>query len=282
MKKLLFTLFFCSALLCFAETEGKDVRVVSLSPNMTETIFALGMEKCLVGRSNACDYPEAAKKIPVAGRFGIPDIERVIALKPDYIVSSSFQDKAMVDRLKQFGIKVVFLPGDSFDDYFRNLKVLGDILNCPKKAEKLSRSYKAELEKFKRETEKTPEKERPKVLFVIWDLPLMTIGKKSFITDMIELAGGKSITASYSKAYFNCSLEWVLTHPPDLLVLCKIPERRAEELLERPGWEKLEAVKNKRFYSVDTDLVCRMGPRSLDGVRVLQKIFKKVKTNLKP
>lgn len=277
MKKFLLTLFFISALLGFGKPAGKDVRVVSLSPNMTETIFALGMEKCLVGRSDACDYPEAAKKIPIAGRFGIPNIERVIALKPDYIVSSAFQDKAMVDHLKQFGIKVLFLPGDSFKDYFRNLKVLGGILNCPEKAEKLCRSYQAELEKFKREAAKIPEKNQPKVLFVIWDLPLMTVGGKSFITDMIGFAGGKSITGSYSKAYFNCSLEWVLAHPPDVLVLCKIPERRAEELVKRPGWENLEAVKNKRFYSVDTDLVCRMGPRSIEGIRVLRKIFKKVK-----
>ncbi|MFA6716347.1 MAG: helical backbone metal receptor, partial [Victivallaceae bacterium] len=237
MKKFLLIFFFSSALLCFGATEGKGVRVVSLSPNMTETIFALGMEKCLVGRSNACDYPEAAKKIPVAGRFGVPNIERVIALKPDYIVSSAFQDKAMVTRLKQFGVKVLFLPGDSFDDYFKNLKVLGDILHCPEKAENLCCTYKVQLETFKREAEETPEKDRPKVLFVIWDLPLMTVGKNSFITDLVELAGGKSITASHSKAYFNCSLEWVLAHPPDVLVLCKIPERRAEELINRPGWE---------------------------------------------
>lgn len=282
MKKFIFILFFFSALLGFAETEGKDVRVVSLSPNLTETIFALGMEKCLVGRSNACDYPEAAKTIPVAGRFGIPDIERVIALKPDYIVSSAFQDKAMVSRLAQFGIEVLFLPDGSFADYFRGLKVLGGILNCPARAEKLCRACQAELEEFKHEAEKTPEASRVKVLFVIWDLPLMTVGGKSFITDMIAFAGGKSISAAYPQDYFNCSLEWVLAHPPDVLVLCKIPERRAEELVERPGWENLEAVKNKRFYSVDTDLVCRMGPRSFDGIRMLQKIFKTVKADLKP
>jgi len=279
MKKNLIILFFVSAVLCFGKTEGKDIRVVSLSPNMTEIIFALSKEKCLVGRSNVCNYPEAAKKIPVAGPFGKPNVERIITLQPDYIICSALQDKAMIKRFEQFNIKVIFLPAKSFDDYFKSLRVLGNILNCSERAELICQQTKAELKKLKQAADKIPEADKVKILFVISDMPLMTIGRDSFITDMISLAGGVSVTAKYPKAYFTCALEWILAHPPDILVFPKISENRVKELVTHPGWKTLEAVKRDRmFYKINPDLLCRMGPRSIQGIKELQKIFKSVKT----
>jgi len=279
MKKILLTFFLISAILCFGKTEGKSVRVVSLSPNMTETVFALGKENCLVGRSNVCNYPEAAEKIPIAGHFGKPDIERVIALQPDYIISSALEDKNMIKRFAQFNIKVLFLPAKSFDDYFKTLRTLGKILDCREKAELIIRQSKEKLDNFKKAAAKIPEAEKKKVLFVIWDMPLMTIGKDSFITDMIDMAGGISVTAKHRKAYFTCSLEWILANPPDILVFPKIPAQRAKELVTRPGWKDLEAVRNNHlFYNVNPDLLCRMGPRTIEGIKQLREIFYPVKT----
>ena len=260
----------------FAE-DKINVRIISLSPNMTETIFALGKEKCLVGRSNACNYPAAVEKIPIAGHFGRPNVERIITLKPDYVICSFLKDKAMIKRFAKFNIKVLFLPAESFSDYFKTLKILGNILNCPKEAELLCRQTKAELKELKQAAGKIPKAEKVKILFVIWDMPLMTIGQNSFITKMISFAGGVSVTAQHPKAYFTCALEWIMVHPPDVLVFPKIPEKRAKELVKRHGWKNLEAVKRGRlFYKIDSDLLCRMGPRSVQGIKQLQKIFKSV------
>lgn len=271
-------LFFSLIFSSFGKNEGNDIRVVSLSPNMTETIFALGKEKHLVGRSNVCNYPERAKKIPIAGHFGRPNIERIITLKPDYIICSALSDKAMIKRFKQFKIKILFLPANSFTDYFKTLKILGKILNCQEKAELLCQETKAKLKKFKQAADKIPEAEKIKILFVIWDMPLMTIGRDSFITKMISFAGGVSVTAKHPKDYFTCSLEWIIANPPDILVFPKIPSRRARELVTRHGWKGLEAIKkNRMFYKIDPDLLCRMGPRSIQGIRELQKLFKSVK-----
>jgi iron complex transport system substrate-binding protein len=278
MKKFFVLLLLSLAVVSFGAADKKSVRIVSLSPNITETVFALGKGKCLVGRSNVCDYPEAAKKIPIAGRFARPNVERVIVLKPDYVVSSALQDQAMIKRFEQFGIKVLFLPDKSFADYFKTLKILGEILDCSKKAELICKRDKAELEKFKQTTERIPEKDKVKVLFVIQDTPLYTIGKKSFITDMIKLAGGVSITGEQPEAYLKCSLEWVLLHQPDVLILPAMPESRVKELGTCPGWKNFNAVKNgKLFYKMNPDLVSRMGPRSIEGIKLLQKIFKSVK-----
>lgn len=274
MKTFLLLLFLTSAILCWAEPAEQNVRIVSLSPNMTESIFALGKAESLVGRSNACNYPNAAKQIPIAGHFGRPNIERVLTLKPDYIISSALADKNMVKRFKQFNIKVLFLPAKSFEDYFKNLRILGKILHCPAKAERICRQTKEKLDKFKKLANKIPEAKKKRVLFVIWDMPLMTIGSDSFITDMIRFAGGVSVTAKYHKAYFTCSLEWILANPPDILVFPKIPPQRVKELIKHPGWKDLEAVQqNRLFYNINPDLLCRMGPRTIEGIRQLHKIF---------
>jgi cobalamin transport system substrate-binding protein len=279
MKRILLILFLSSTILCFGAEKKKNVRIVALSPNMTETVFALGKGECLIGRSNACNYPEAAMKLPIVGNFARPNIERVIALQPDYIISSALKDKDMIKRFKRFNIKVLFLPAKSFDDYFNTLKTLGKILNCEKKAELLSLQTKAELKKLKEAADKIPAEKKVKVLFVIWDMPLMTIGSDSFITKMISLAGGVSITAKQPQAYFTCSLEWILSNQPDILIFPKIPSLRARELVKRPGWNALKAVKQGRlFYKINPDLLCRMGPRSIEGIKQLKKIIESVET----
>jgi cobalamin transport system substrate-binding protein len=279
MKKIIFILFFSSTLLCFAAENKKNVRIVSLSPNITETIFILDGGKSLVGRSKVCNYPEAAKKIPIAGNFGQPNIERVIVLKPDYIISSALQNQAMIKRFKRFGIKVLFLPNKSFADYFKTLNILGKILNCSQKAELICKQNKSDLEKLKQAANKIPEKNKIKVLFVIQDTPLITIGRNSFITNMINLAGGVSVTAERPKAYFYCPLEWLLTHQPDVLILPAMQETRAKGLMKRSGWNNLEAVKKGRlFYKMNPDLISRMGPRSIEGIKLMRKIFKSVIT----
>ena len=276
-KKILFIFFLSSTLLCFGAKNKKNVRIISLSPNITETIFALGCEKNLVGRSSVCNYPEAAKKIPIAGNFARPNVERVIALKPDYIISSALQDQALIRRFEQFNIKVLFLPNKSFKDYFATLKILGKILNCAEKVELMHQQDKAELKKFQEAANKIPEADKIKVLFVVQDTPLITVGKNSFITNMIHLAGGESITAKRSKAYFNCPLEWLLMHQPDILIFTAIKETRVKELIKHSGWKDLDAVKHGRFfYKLNPDLLSRMGPRSIEGIKLMRKIFKSV------
>ncbi len=184
----------------------------------------------------------------------------------------------MIKRFEQFNIKFLFLPARSFDDYFKTLKILGKILKCPEKAEALCKKSKNELKKLKLEADKIPEDKKKRVLFVIWDMPLMTIGQDSFITEMISLAGGLSVTAKHHKSYFTCSLEWILSNQPDILIFPKIPVLRIKELVKRPGWKELKAVKQgKMFYKINPDLLCRMGPRTIEGIKELKKVIKSVK-----
>ena len=281
MKNYLIIFSLCLSFLCTGEAKEakkKNIRIVSLSPNLTETVFALGCGKSLVGRSNVCNYPAAVKKISIAGSFGRPNVERVLALKPDYIISAAMQDKAMIERFERFKIKVLFLPAKSFKDYFRNLDTLGKVLNCPDRAADLCKQCRAELEKLEKAVVKIPEEQKVKALFVIQDVPLYTIGKTSFITDMIRLAGGRSVTASEKKAYFKCSMEWVMRQQPDVIIMPSASDRQVKVLTTRPGWKDLNAVKKNRiFYEFDPDLLSRMGPRTLDGIKLLREYFESVK-----
>lgn len=278
MKNYFIIFFLCLSFLCAGKTEKKNIRIVSLSPNLTETVFALGCGKSLVGRSNVCNYPAEVKKVAIVGSFGRPNIERVLALKPDYIISAAMQDKAMIERFEKFKIKVLFLPAKSFKDYFRNLKVLGEILDCPDRASDLCKKSEEELCRLEEIVANIPEEQKVKALFVIQDVPLYTVGKTSFITDMIRLAGGRSVTASEQKAYFKCSMEWVMRQNPDVIIMPAASDRQVKVLTMRPGWKDLNAVKNNRiFYKFDPDLLSRMGPRTLDGIKLLRKYFKSVK-----
>ena len=278
MKKILIVFLAVTTLICGAADKKKIVRVVSVSPNMTEIICALGQEKSLIGRSDVCDYPASVKNVPIVGKFGRPNFERVIASKPDYIVSSAMQDKALIKRFQDFKIKVLFLPAKNFDDYLKSLKIMGKILNCPKKAAKLIDTTQKELKKLKREAAEIPEKEKVKAFIVIQGIPLITVGNKSFINDMVKLAGGINVSGTQNKSYFHCSIEWLLGNQPDVLIMPGISETRLKALINSPGWKSFKAVKQGRYYyKLNTSEFFRMGPRTIKGVKALKTIFQSVK-----
>ena len=132
MKKIVKVILSCAVLLgiYFQGWAGDEIKIVSLSPNLTELIFHLGKGDCIVGRSSACDYPEEVKKIPVAGKFGAPSMEVVARLRPDYVVSSGIKDEGVRKNIEGLGIKVLLLPNETIDEYYLAVSELGKILDC--------------------------------------------------------------------------------------------------------------------------------------------------------
>ncbi|QSH42425.1 helical backbone metal receptor [Lentisphaerota bacterium ZTH] len=258
-----------------ADAKEKPVRIVSLSPNLTELIFALGKGDCLVGRSSACDFPAAAKRITVVGKFGRPNIEQVLQVHPDFMVLSALQDKSVSDGLVRLGIKVEFFNSTGFNDYYCSLKKLGEILDCRSKADVLIRKTRAELLKFKARADAVDLAKRPKVFVVIQVAPLMTAGRGSFITKMVSYAGGINLGAVRSDSYYCCSMEWLLEQQPDVILMPGCSDGIIKKLRSRNGWKDLKAFRNNQvFNKINPDLLFRLGPRSLDGIKVLSNIFK--------
>ena len=268
---ILFTAYFAVSL--FGE-DKKNVRVVSLSPNLTELVFYLGEEGQLVGRSSACDYPPEVKKIPSVGGFGKPSLEQLISLKPDVVIASALADPGLKNSIEQLGVKFYMFPGKSLEDYYTTVAVLGRILNCRKKADKEIRRVKEGIANFANMNKLPKKKSVPKVYLEVWNRPYMTVGNRSFINDIIEYAGGRNIAAAQSKDYFNCSVEWIITSRPDIIICPAMKNGDEADVKQRKGWQSIPAVKNNRIYvNFNPDLIYRLGPRILEGIACLRKII---------
>ena len=250
-------------------------RVVSLSPNLTETIVRLGAEELLVGRSESCDYPESVKQIPVVGRFGVPALEPLLAVRPTVVVTETLRDPAAAERLRELHIRCELFPARSFEEYFSTLERLGKLLGKEPEARREIAAGSARIARWTQLNRTLPPEQRPRVLVVIGVSPVVTAGKQSFLTRMIELAGGRNCAAEVERNYFNCSFEQIQLWQPEVILAPGLPGAELRTLEQTPGWSSLPAVRNRRIISdFDADLLYRLGPRSFDGIELLREKLK--------
>ena len=262
-------------LVCCVAVSAEDrpaVKVVSLSPSITETICQMKQEACLVGRSSACDYPAAVRQVPIAGNMGIPFLEKLAALKPDYVLASALRDNGVKKTIESLGIKVVVMPGRTIADYLSSVKVLGEIMRCPAAAEAEALRFTRQLEEFRRLAGDVPAAQRPRVYLEVWHRPLQTCGGKTFLNEMIEYAGGVNIAAGEPREYFTCSEEWILRQNPEVIIAPGMGSGKSGEIAARRGWSEVAAVKQHRIHTgLDQNAIFRLGPRTIDGIAILRE-----------
>lgn len=251
-------------------------RIVSLSPNLTEIIFQLGQEHLLVGRSSSCNYPPEAEKLPVAGDYGRIFTESILALEPTLVVAEKTWDDSIPSTLRRYKIRHHIFTCYALDDYLKIIAGLGELLNCRKRADEIIADTRKSLEQLLAEAQKIPREKRPRVLLIISESPIVTAGKLNFINDMIESAGGFNIAASLERRHFTpVSPEWIIREQPDILIMPGATPERVRSFTENPAFKELPAVKNGRILTqIDPDLLFRLGPRTLDGIRLLRDYFR--------
>ncbi len=260
--------------ICFPAGAGDGIRVVSLSPNLTELIFHLGKGDCIVGRSSACDYPAEAKKLPIAGKFGVPSMEFVAGLKPDYIVSSGIRDDGIRKNIEELGIKFILLPNETIDDYYMAVSELGRILECNARADEEIRRVKKIFDLEKKITGTVPPGKKPRVYLEVWDNPLMTVGGRSFVHDLITMSGGVNVAGGEKTGYLKCSKEWVILSKPDVIIAPAMGKFAGGEIKKRVGWSEIPAVKNDRIYTgMEESLIYRLGPRMTESLKIFRECF---------
>jgi iron complex transport system substrate-binding protein len=251
---------------------AEQLRIVSLSPSITEIIYILGRGDLLVGRSSACDFPLEAKQLKIAGNFGTPFLEHIAALHPNYVITTKLKDQSYKHAIEQLGAKLIFLPDNNFDDYLSCVKSLGEVLNCQAAAQKEADRFKNALLKFKSEAEQIPINQRPKIYIEVWSRPLLTCGGNTFINNMIEYAGGVNIGRNEKAEYYNCSQEWILNENPDVIICPAMGSGMSAEIGQRRGWNEINAVKHQRvFTGIEQDKLYRLGPRTIEGIAIIQK-----------
>lgn len=245
----------------------KITRVVSTAPSVTEMIFAAGAGDRLVGVTTFCNYPEEAKSIAKIGDTMNPNMESIVALKPDVVfVSTASQIEAFTKTLEQNGIAVYVMNPSEFESIFSNLKNLGSLFETEKQANELVNYLQKRVDAVKA-IERYELNQ--KVFVQISKQPLFSIGRESFMTALINAAGAVSVTADIATAYPSLSLETAATLNPDVIILSDSEDNREPN----DAFKNSKAVKMRRVYKIDAELIARPGPRLVDALEQIARVL---------
>jgi iron complex transport system substrate-binding protein len=251
---------------------NKPHRLVSLAPNITEIVYALGLGKELVGDTDYCDFPPEAKNKLHVGTMVNPSLERIVALKPDLALGTPEANRReTADQLERLGIPLYGVTASTLVGTLASIEDLGRILGRAAEAESLVREMQARIDRVEKRIEGQP---KPKVLFVVWYRPLITVGPNTFIADVIRAAGGTPIGENLKGEWPRLTLEELLPQNPDVILLPKTESfsPSTEEFQSLPGWKDLRAVKERRMYFV-SEAIERPGPRLVDALEELANIL---------
>lgn len=240
-------------------------RVVSLAPNLTEIIFAVGAGDKLVGDTTYCDYPEAARNIQKIGDTLNPNIEAIIALKPQVVfVSTASQVETFTGTLERQNIAVFVTNPKNLESVYRSIFQIGEILERDERANEIVDEMKRRAADVEARTRAAND---VKTFVQISKEPLFTIGKDSFITELIDRAGGVSATEGVPEAYPKFSKETAIAIQPEAIILSDSPDN----LEPNDVFKNSPAVKNGRVYKISADLLSRPSPRIVDALEQIAR-----------
>ena len=248
------------------------MRIVSLAPSSTETLYALNLQERLVGDTDFCDYPAAAKEKAKVGGPINPSLEQIAALHPDLVlVTKSVNRLETVNALQTLGIPSYAQNARTVEEIIASTQKLADLLGAGESGKVLGDELRARLGVLQA---KMAGVVPTRVLFVVWTEPLMSVGQQTFIADVLRKAGATSIVDS-QQDWPRVSLEEVARLQPEYLVTTETPHTGSgshglEDLVELPGWRLLQAVQNRRFAFVN-DVVTRPSPRIIVAAEELAR-----------
>jgi iron complex transport system substrate-binding protein len=244
-------------------------RVVSLIPSATETLLALGARKQIVGRTRYDVAPEVMDLPSVGGGLN-PSLEALTALRPELvIVWEGERSRGLRPQLEALGIAVFALAADDTTDVFRSIVQLGQLTGHSRAADSVAAAIRADLESVRASVRGRPP---PSVFYVVSTDPPITAGPRTFIGQILELAGGRSIFPDVAKDWPTVAMEEIVRRQPEVVVLPEgeDPVRSLEALRTSSGWRELRAVSEGRVVRVPTELVNRPGPNLGRAARALR------------
>lgn len=250
-------------------------RYVSLSPSITETLFELGVGDEVVGVTTFCNYPPEARSRVKVGDFINPSLEKIYELKPDLVFAERWSSSRIVHRLEGLGFGVVETSSpQTIEEIYEVIGRIGDAVGKPRQAVSLIDSMKQRIEKVR--STGAAVKYRP-AIYVEIDLPTWTVGRSSFIHEVIELCGGRNIFGYLDRPALQASKESILERKPDIIISF---EATAGEIRRRPGWDQLPAVhKGAIIDGLNRDRLSRGNHRLVEGMEDLQRRIFEVSLN---
>ncbi|MDI6713336.1 MAG: ABC transporter substrate-binding protein [Anaerosomatales bacterium] len=239
----------------------KPERIVSLAPANTEIVYALGALDRVVGVTTFDDYPPEVSTIAKVGDFMNPNMEAIAAAKPDLVLATGGVQAETIAKLEQTGAVVLAVDPQSLDGVYKAIEMVGKAIGEPAKAAEVVQGMKDELDTIQSAIEEAP----VRCFIEIAQEPLYTAGPGTFINDLIDQAGGENVVTQ--EGYVAYSLEQLLQDDPDVYLATKGSMSDPADIDKRPGYAALAAVKAKRVFVLDDNLVSRPGPRCIQGIR---------------
>lgn len=251
-------------------------RIVSLAPNITEILYALGLGKKIVGVTRYCDYPPDALTKEKVGGLIDPDLERIRALNPDLIVAFRGNPLPVIQRMRSLRLPVFVLEmGQTVESVLPILERIGRVTQRQKETAVLVRGLRARYDAVK--TALRCDAGRPRVFLSLHGLGLWTCGRESYLTDMADKAGGANIAGRVPKRWVNYGREQLLRDNPEVfIILVKSPADfgpAREWLTGQTYLQSLPAIKSGRIYPLDENKTSRYGPRLFDALEELARVL---------
>ncbi len=242
-------------------------RIVSLAPSNTEILFALGLGDRIVGVTSADNYPPAArKKTQIAGPN--VNVEKVVAQRPDLVIGVGTLQADLLSRLSRLGIPVLSVDPKTLRQTLDAITLIGAATGRSPQARSIRARMESKIAGVKARAAKASS--WPRVFVEIWNKPLMTAGPNTFVDEMIRLAGGSNIAHDAKSGYVQFSEEALIARDPQVIIT---PNGTRAEILARPRWRNLSAVKSRRVIAFNPDLLVRPGPRLADGLEQLERVL---------
>lgn len=257
--------------------KGPAQHVVSLAPSNTEILFAIGAGDQVVGRDQLSDFPDAAKSVTdIGSTFDALNTEKIVSLKPDLVLAAEINTPEQVKQLEDLGLTVYYLKNPlTLEEMYKNLETVAKLTGHEQEAATLIESLKKRVAAV--DAKIAAISSRPNVFYELDatdPAKPYTAGKGTFITQLIDRAGGHNIAADLD-GYPQMSLEQVVAADPAFIILGDARYGVSpESIAQRPGWENLTAVKNGQVLPFNDDLVSRPGPRLVDALEELAKLLR--------
>ena len=246
-------------------------RIVSLAPSVTETLFALGFGDRLVGVTTYCDYPAEARKLPKIGDFMNPSLEAVVAKRPDLVIGvAGVTDPVKAREMERLGLKVVLVSVSNLSDILAAIRSIAALLGSEKEGKKLIAKIAAQVEDVKRRIAPAA---RRSVLMVVGFQPLISVGGKNFIDELITLAGGDNIARSAAQPWLNLPDEVVVAKAPQVIIEAGMGSEWGKSVKRWGDLRSIPAVREGRVYSYSSDKILRPGPRFGEALAELARLI---------
>jgi iron complex transport system substrate-binding protein len=240
---------------------GTPQRIISLAPSNTEILFALGLGDEVVAVTMYCDYPPDAHDKEKVGDYYGPDIEKIVALQPDLVLATDFHRFDLIPALEQQGFAVFAVAPQTLDDVLESIERIGEITGKEAEASQFVNEMTSKIEAVEEQTRELEQK--PGVFYMTWHDPMWTVGRDTWIDDLINIAGGVNIFSGNFESGAMVQIEWVVLHNPEIVITS---EWSYDWALNATELASTSASQTGRIHTFDDDLAQRPGPRLVQGL----------------